>query len=134
MRKIHLTPAQKAAILALIERHNKRPSFVSYERGHAELHALRPLEKPKRKDIPCTSPGYGSNEVRLQEGFDACKHLPAGWAVVSTFDSGGNHAISDAAATMWCAVWNYWAHGADRPFKRPRRPGVFKEAIDHLYD
>lgn len=135
MRKIHLTLAQKAAILALIDRFDKRPSFVEYEKGHAELKKLQPEVKPKRKDIPFTSPGYESGEVKLRDGFDARKYLPAGWAVVSTGDSGGNHVIRDAAGTMWRAVWSYWAAaGAGSRFERPDRPCALKEAIDNLYD
>jgi hypothetical protein len=133
MRKLHLTAAQKAAILELIERFPERPSFQDYSRGHVRIKLLLVEKLPKRKDIPFTVSGFGPKEVKLQDGFDATRHLPAGWAVACCFDSGGNHALVNAAEHLWREIWNYWS-SCGGAFKRPTNPCEFKEIIDNLYE
>ena len=132
-RKIHLTPAQRAAILALISRYPVRPTSAQYLREEKALRALPVGEKPKASKIPNTLPGFGSVEVKLTPAFDARRDLPEGWAVYSRYDSGGNHGIGNAALHVWTSVWNSWSDGA--PFDlaaRAAAPTGYGETISSL--
>lgn len=127
MNKIHLSPAQRAAILAAIARFQDRPSVAEYEEVQKELVAIPVAAKPKAKKIPNTRPGYEASDVKLTDTFDALVDLPAGWAVYSRYDSGGNHGITNAAVHVWTHVWNGWHGGAcyslDAAAKRPGGQG-----------
>ena len=113
-RKIHLTEAQRAAILTLISNYNERPTIKQYARDLKALRALPVEKKPRARRIANTSLGFNPGEVKLCAAFDAVRDLPAGWAVFSCYDSGGNHGIGNAAACVWSCVWNYWSNG--KPF------------------
>lgn len=108
MNKIHLTPEQRTAILAAINRYSERPTFKQYETEQAVLLLVRIDPKPKLKGINNTRPGYHANEIKLDAQFDALKDLPRGWATFSVYDSGGNHRIENAAVNVWRSVWNSW--------------------------
>lgn len=133
IRKIHLTSAQRAAILALISRYPVRPTSSQYCNEEKALKALPTGAKPKARKVPNTFPGFESGEVKLAPSFDARRDLPEGWAVYSRYDSGGNHGIGNAASHVWRSVWNSWSDGA--PFDlaaRAAAPTAYGEAISSL--
>ena len=111
-RTIHLSPAQRAAILAAIAAFPVRPSFDAYAKTEKALLAIPISPKPKAKAIPNTLPGYEPGDVKLGHAFDARRDLPEGWAVFSRYDSGGSYGIENAARAVWRNVWNGWTEGA----------------------
>jgi hypothetical protein len=135
MQKIHLSPAQRAAILAVIARYSERPSPADYDREQRSLGRIEITPKPKAKSIPNTLPGFQSGDVKLGAAFDAKRDLPEGWAAVSCHDSGGNHSIENAATCVWRNVWNGWIDGAPYDLAaKAAAPGGAGETVRALTD
>lgn len=133
--RIHLNPAQRAAILALIARYPVRPTPEEYAREECALRAIPTAPKPKRKAIPNTAPGFEPGDVKLAETFDARRDLPPGWAMFSRYDSGGNHGLENAAVTVWRNVWNGWRDGAPYDITaKAALPGAQGETVSALLD
>lgn len=114
MNKIHLSPEQRAALVATLARYTSRPTSAQYDREHRNLRRIHVTGKRQASKPANTVRGYEAGDVKLLPGFDATRDLAPGWAVVSRYDSGGNHSITNAAEHVWRSLWNAWgSHDGD---------------------
>jgi len=112
-RLLHLTPAQTAALEALLQRFETRwPEPQEYEKALDMLREIDGVKVPKFRahttPFKETMPGYERGEVKPSLLFDGTKHLPPGLGLYSMYDSGGNHRVNNAAAIAWTLMWNFW--------------------------
>ena len=119
---IHLSLAQRTALLTAIAAFETRPSPEAYSKVADSLAAIPTQPKPKAAKIPNTLPGHEPKDVKLCEGFDAPRDLPEGWAVFSRYDSGANYGIENAAVNVWRNVWNGWREG--RPYSLEEKAAI----------
>lgn len=111
MNKIHLSPEQRQLCIDFRDGFQSRPTARQYNAFVSHMQAVNPRLRPKLAEIPNTTRGYESGEVKLLKGFDALTDLPEGWAVTSRYDSGGNHAIEPAGDAVLRMLWNCWTPG-----------------------
>jgi hypothetical protein len=116
MRKFHFSPEQIELAKEFI-RFRDRPDSEEYQEFVARMKQIPVNPKPKPKEIKHTRPGFETTKVKLEDEFDAIVDLPCGWAVVSCYDSGGNHAIENAGLAILRSLWNSWA-GTSRPAEK----------------
>lgn len=113
MTKFHINDAQREFIEAWIRDNRARPKFGAYNKAETAIRKIPVPCKPRPGDIGHVGQGYKKSEVKLLPGFDALVDLPAGWAVASMYDSGGNHAVVNAGASMLTNLWNCWSGPGD---------------------
>jgi hypothetical protein len=110
MNKIHLSADQRALCKEFLEfQTTKRATSKEYEGFQKRMRTLdKARKKPKRKSIPNTTLGFESNEIKLDDSFDALKDLPEGFGAYSMYDSGGNHQVLSAGRIILTNLWNHW--------------------------
>ena len=111
---INLTTSQRAGIELLLATYEERPTTAQYFKGVKVLERI-PAPKPRQSTkIPGTKPGIHGIERWSSPLFipDGCKNqdIPEGLALVPIWDSGNNHALHNAATSLWCRMWNNWGH------------------------
>lgn len=105
----HLNEAQRVFLRQWLVDNPTRPVFGAYDKSSRAIAKLPVARKPTVKSVPHTRPGFGGGELVPQPPFDATLHLPHGWAVVSCYDSGGNHKFENAGVALMRALWNCWS-------------------------
>jgi hypothetical protein len=110
MNKIHLSPDQKALCKEFLEFQKiKKAEIKEYELFQKRMRDLdKARKKPKMGSIPNTKLGFESNQIKLDNSFDALKDLPEGFGVYPMCDSGGNHKILSAGMIILTNLWNNW--------------------------
>jgi hypothetical protein len=111
MIKVHLTQAQRDLCNEFLDSHSERPTFTQYTEFQIRMKGIDRNslgEKPKQKTIPNSIRGFTRGDVKLLDGFNARNDLPAGWAVYSHYDSGGNHGLISAGQITLTMLWNNW--------------------------
>lgn len=111
----HLNEAQRAFLRQWLEDNPTRPSFGAYDSASRTISKIPVTRKPSAKSLPHTVPGFGAQECVPLKSFDAIKHLPPGWAIISTHDSGNNHAFDNAGSSLMRALWNCWSRKSGTP-------------------
>lgn len=111
----HLNDAQRDFIAHWLADNPTRPVFGAYDKASRAIAKIPVTRKPTAKSVPHTDPGYGGQEMVPKRSFDATKHLPAGWAIVSMHDSGGNHQFDNAGVALMRALWNCWSSKSAAP-------------------
>lgn len=106
--KLFLTSQQVEVLKDLIATHSERPTFEEYEKWEKRMKKVDPKQKPKRKMIGHSSLGYGRDQIRLDDDFNAEVDLPPGWGVYSMADSGSNYTIHSAGQLLLTDLWNSW--------------------------
>jgi hypothetical protein len=109
----HLNEQQRAYLHQWLGDNPTRPVFGAYDKASRAIAKIPVARKPTAKSVPHTVPGYGGNDLVPKKSFDAIKHLPAGWAVISMHDSGGNHKLDNAGVALMRALWNTWSSKSD---------------------
>lgn len=107
MNTVHLSPEQRKLCIEFAKLES-RPDFEVYEEFWERIEAISPSGKLKRDNIPNIIEGYESGDIKLLPKFDALVDLPAGWAVTSRHDSGGNYGFESAGIAVLRRIWNCW--------------------------
>ncbi len=131
----HLNPAQREALQAWLntEARGKRTPSDAYIKANNAFAKIPVCARPSPKSIAMTATGFGPREVVPLHGFHAVRDLPEGWAVINTYDSGGNHTIVNAAQSLHTRLWNFWSAAPDSPLDlhlgvvTPGKPPLLKE-------
>ena len=130
MTIIHLNERQKE-LLSVIDKKFafKRPTETEYNStfrvfSDIEPRRIKPIElygMTNQKYADWSLPLYKFNNPTVPD----IREFPKGYGLYSIYDSGGNHALSNAGIVAWRTIWNLWWHG--------RKPSyLFERLIDSV--
>lgn len=109
MIQFHLNEKQCEFIVRWLAENKERPELPAYERACRAVGKVPVVGRPTIKSIPNTRAGFHANQLVPSSKFDAIRDLPEGWAILSDYDSGGNHRLHNAGGALLTALWNAWS-------------------------
>jgi hypothetical protein len=113
----HLNSEQQRQLQAWLDRQTgKRTPSDEYIRENNKFAKIPTCKRPTARSVGNCDPGFEARHVKPHTDFNARRDLPPGWAIVSMYDSGGNHSIRNAAQAMHTELWNFWPC-SDMPLK-----------------
>lgn len=115
---IHLSDEQRDLLGEFIKR-GKRPAFPVYRGYRDQMRGIaRTLgPRPKIHNIPWIVGRMCGNGFYCQpvRGFDAEKHLPAGWGLFPLMHDSSLFWVDDAGSRLLKHAWNIWINPGPIP-------------------